>query len=162
MILPYFLTFHFRAIISCTMTFTPAYYLDLFLDLPFLYKDFSTGLWPWSTSRHHISTVIIWYTHGLVQERCNPIANALELHLSCTNPSIYNDLPTGLWPWPTSWPCVWPAIPCSSSSSSSSRISAGRWYHRWHPSRWAAPRSWLEKDMKINSLTPGRFEWNLT
>ena len=25
---------------------------------------------------------------GLVQERCNSIANALELHLSCTNPSI--------------------------------------------------------------------------
>ena len=24
---------------------------------------------------------------GLVQERCNSIANALELHLSCTNPS---------------------------------------------------------------------------
>ena len=27
---------------------------------------------------------------GLVQERCNSIANALELRLSCTNPSIYN------------------------------------------------------------------------
>ena len=25
---------------------------------------------------------------GLVQERCNSIANALELHLSCTNPAI--------------------------------------------------------------------------
>ena len=25
---------------------------------------------------------------GLIQERCNSIANALELHLSCTNPSI--------------------------------------------------------------------------
>ena len=30
---------------------------------------------------------------GLVQEKCNSIANALELHLSCTNPSIsYNDI----------------------------------------------------------------------
>ena len=27
--------------------------------------------------------------YGLVQERCNSIANALELHLSCTNPSKY-------------------------------------------------------------------------
>ena len=27
---------------------------------------------------------------GLVQERRNSIANALELHISCTNPSIYN------------------------------------------------------------------------
>ena len=26
---------------------------------------------------------------GLVQKRCNSIANALELHLFCTNPSIY-------------------------------------------------------------------------
>ena len=34
-----------------------------------------------------------WVNHfnmdGLVQERCNSIANALELHLSCTNPSIW-------------------------------------------------------------------------
>ena len=27
------------------------------------------------------------HMEGLVQERCNSIANALELHLSCTNPS---------------------------------------------------------------------------
>ena len=26
------------------------------------------------------------HIHGLVQERCNSIANTLELHLSCTNP----------------------------------------------------------------------------
>ena len=30
---------------------------------------------------------------GSVQERRNSIANALELHLSCTNPSIYEPLP---------------------------------------------------------------------
>ena len=29
------------------------------------------------------------YFYGLVQERRNSIANALELRLSCTNPSIY-------------------------------------------------------------------------
>ena len=29
------------------------------------------------------------HIHELVQEVCNSIANALELHLSCTNPSIY-------------------------------------------------------------------------
>ena len=28
------------------------------------------------------------YNDGLVQERRNSIANALELHLSCTNPAI--------------------------------------------------------------------------
>ena len=34
------------------------------------------------------------YIDGLEQERCNSIANALELHLFCTNPSIYG---TGTW-----------------------------------------------------------------
>ena len=28
------------------------------------------------------------YVEGFVQERRNSIANALELHLSCTNPSM--------------------------------------------------------------------------
>ena len=32
---------------------------------------------------------------GLVQERCNFIANALKLHLSCTNPSIWRQSVTG-------------------------------------------------------------------
>ena len=32
----------------------------------------------------------LWvYVDGLVQERRNSIANALELRLSCTNPSMY-------------------------------------------------------------------------
>ena len=30
---------------------------------------------------------------GLVQERSNSIANALELSLSCTNPSIWAEFP---------------------------------------------------------------------
>ena len=30
-----------------------------------------------------------WHLDGLVQERCNSIANTLELHLSCTNSSIW-------------------------------------------------------------------------
>ena len=42
----------------------------------------------------HIIITMIWITihkimshiDGLVQERCNSIANALELRLSCTNP----------------------------------------------------------------------------
>ena len=33
------------------------------------------------------------YINGLMQERCNSIAIALELHLSCTNPSLYWDIP---------------------------------------------------------------------
>ena len=32
---------------------------------------------------------MIYYFDGLVQERRNSIANALELHISCTNLSIY-------------------------------------------------------------------------
>ena len=36
-----------------------------------------------------ILTQVTFYFDGLVQERCNSIANALELHLSRTNLSIY-------------------------------------------------------------------------
>ena len=38
---------------------------------------------PWATIK-----VMALHFHGLVQERRNSIANALELHLSCINPSI--------------------------------------------------------------------------
>ena len=47
-------------------------------------------------------TWCVWCAHidGLVQERCNSNALAMELHLSCTNPSIYkaghNNFPTRL------------------------------------------------------------------
>ena len=40
----------------------------------------SSPLWP-STKLGHVD--------GSMQERCNSIANALELHLSCTNPSVW-------------------------------------------------------------------------
>ena len=38
-----------------------------------------------------------WWHHvdGLVQERRNSIANALDLRLSCTNPSMFPNLPPG-------------------------------------------------------------------
>ena len=34
-------------------------------------------------------TYLLWHFEGLVQERRNSIANALELRLSCTNPLIW-------------------------------------------------------------------------
>ena len=34
------------------------------------------------------NNLLIVYIDGLVQERRNPIANVLELHHSCTDPSI--------------------------------------------------------------------------
>ena len=40
------------------------------------------------------------YIDGLVQERRNPSALAIESRLSCTNPSIYEDMcrmQTGFW-----------------------------------------------------------------
>ena len=39
--------------------------------------------------RWHNGTVYQEYIDGLVQGRRNSIANALELHLSCTKPSLY-------------------------------------------------------------------------
>ena len=41
----------------------------------------------WSWSHKILST---WYIDGLMQERRNYIANALELRFSCINPSIYS------------------------------------------------------------------------
>ena len=61
----------------------------------------------WAHTQNH--PWIYCYIHGLmqesgayhidwlVQERCNSIANALELHLSCTNPSIWFHSVTGTW-----------------------------------------------------------------
>ena len=42
-----------------------------------------------------MSANLSWFPYvrdisGLVQERCNPTASAMELHLPCTNPSIYD------------------------------------------------------------------------
>ena len=37
------------------------------------------------------------HIHGLVQERHNSIATALELHLSCTNPAIWSNQPIIKW-----------------------------------------------------------------
>ena len=55
------------------------------------------NVWNYSISYLHgmWNTVIYWpigldYIDGLVQERRNSIVNALELRLSCTNPSIYS------------------------------------------------------------------------
>ena len=53
------------------------------------------GLAPFG-ARPSADTVItkIWcHIHGLVQERRNSIANTLELHLSWTNPLIYEWYP---------------------------------------------------------------------
>ena len=40
-----------------------------------------------STAKYYLSTTKAHEIDGLVQERCNSIANALELHISYTNPS---------------------------------------------------------------------------
>ena len=37
-----------------------------------------------------IPNIQIWYIDGLVQERRNSIANAMELRLSCIDPSIWS------------------------------------------------------------------------
>ena len=39
---------------------------------------------------HSFHKNLCHYFNGLAQERHNSIANALELHLSCTNPSIWS------------------------------------------------------------------------
>ena len=43
----------------------------------------------WGNLWYTYQECTVQYVYGLVQERRNSIANALELHLSCTKPSIY-------------------------------------------------------------------------
>ena len=55
---------------------------------------FNYGIFTWTSSvvRHGLiftSNRKIQVIDGLMQERCNSIANALELCLSCTNPTIW-------------------------------------------------------------------------
>ena len=47
-------------------------------------------LWSWFSQYNACQCKEPGHQHvdGLMQERCNSIANALELHLSCTNPSM--------------------------------------------------------------------------
>ena len=79
------------------------------------------------TSKRPLSTFPQWdkhwqYTDGLMQERRNSIAKALELRFSCTNPFIYSStqITTAVW-WtrkkidcdlksiPTSLNSLWPS-----------------------------------------------------
>ena len=46
-------------------------------------------------------SLLVQYINGLVQERCNAIANALESRLSCTNPSIWSLFSGKVWE--TNW-----------------------------------------------------------
>ena len=46
------------------------------------------SLWPFFTSQILFFCAYKHYVDGLVQERCKSIDDALELRLSCTNPSI--------------------------------------------------------------------------
>ena len=88
---------------------------QLVQQILFKYKYFMYSAMPWCCKVHNNFNLIIWqytnkcvlllkiqikfaiknhkwcndYINGLVQERCNSIANTLELRLSCTNPSIY-------------------------------------------------------------------------
>ena len=61
--------------------------MNITLENKYNFQSFHSGIpialsWPWPLS----------HVDGLVQERRNSIANALELRLSCTNPSMYPSL----------------------------------------------------------------------
>ena len=65
------------------------FYIIVFILLHYFLLKPRTEIWwnNYSLLRWHIS-INIKHINGLVQERCNSIADALELRLSCTNPSI--------------------------------------------------------------------------
>ena len=52
--------------------------------------DFSDALiHPWILCKNSLVSLVTSEFNGLVQERCNSIASAMELHLSCINPLIW-------------------------------------------------------------------------
>ena len=53
------------------------------------HRNASYACWTW----HRTAETHFWHTDGLVQERRNSSALAMELPLSCANPSIYR------WLW---------------------------------------------------------------
>ena len=77
--------------------------------------------------------------NGLVQERRNSIANALELRLSCTNPSIYVRYPPSL-PWGrccASGRNISLAALASGRAADGARVCGGRRHASCsRPSRW--------------------------
>ena len=60
------------------------------MEMSSFWQFFHHGLHKMTTS----SAASKEHVDGLVQERCNSIAKALELHLSCTNPSIWSSMMT--------------------------------------------------------------------
>ena len=62
-----------------------------FVRKPIILWQTCAKIKPFFTDSPLLVLVILgWFCHieGLVQERCNSSASAMELHLSCTNPSI--------------------------------------------------------------------------
>ena len=53
--------------------------------------NYNMGLYTaWHVETYNTDHTLNSYINGVVQERCNSIAYALELHLSCTTPLIYH------------------------------------------------------------------------
>ena len=75
-----------------------------------------------------MTLAILQHIDGFVQEKPNSIANALELHLFCTNPSKYHILNSqktpSVWPWWVSY------VLCVVWVFNSLRPSDAIWGHR--------------------------------
>ena len=100
----------------------PSHYLNrCWLITSKVFWHSSKGKW------QEILKISILDIDGLVQERCNSIANALELHLSCTNPSIRV--------WKLVWHCSSYATswcsPLTLSFLSSSSMISTNWVTLW-------------------------------
>ena len=80
-----------------------------FLLAPTLLLILKWGKYPDTRASKSESVFISWnHVDGLVQERRNSIANALELRLSCTNPSMWGRPVTfPRDPWQCRWCGCW-------------------------------------------------------
>ena len=62
---------------------------DIYLFFLHLFTNTDIILIPLDNNNLSLFAIFTFHVDGLMQERHNSIANALELRLSCTNPSIY-------------------------------------------------------------------------
>ena len=78
----------------CHLAVEPLLWLNALRNRLFGYATVTQHCFTWYFWVNHCNntTSLCQWCHidGLMQERRNSIANALELHLSCTNPSIYS------------------------------------------------------------------------
>ena len=109
-------------------SFKSMYYIHVILIIKWFWLDL-TWIPTFPISAVHLTGKIVIHVDGLVQERRNSIANALELRLSCTS---MNECKKGVTPLLTHWSYVFLALTHRRDDHYGPRLQDGlNGYMRW-------------------------------